>query len=497
MVAYTAKALTDIGQTKTELNQNKQYISIRDAEGNSTTIGDTSGRFVNRDYGQAELERLGNAYGTLLKVQAPTVQFALSTVKFRNKPPKQFDSIKSLGKFLDKQTKVTDPLNDAAYNRALDAADKEIKYQLKKADTGEGWYDADVVKMFEQLQEKIPSLENQFNKDLFTALIGITSPQANPRDNVVRAARIYSYYDKFGALPLKQPSDTNKYFGRTTIAQQMGLLQYLLDTKGKEGTVDFLNSLHEVRDLDKVIREAGKAKYGSQFTDKNGRPLNYSQTSKVSGVERPRNERNDVLGSYIFGNKVGSFYLNIQGIADKEGDAVTKDLWAARSFYRQFGQVVDNTKSAEQGLKGAFTGPHKKRGDAFFVELGKRNNLSPKDAQAVLWYYEHELFGELGIKNVPALYLSQGSKKYIDNFDKGKKYGTIELENRQPSVEITNRVVQEKTTEEETELSVSNRRNPKTNRRWRSTSVFTECIRKNRKKLGFPPIMKKGNQNVY
>ena len=437
-----------LANNEQQLLSDKEYIIVRDdVTGATARIGDASGRNVSQEYGTAELTRIGKAYARAVE-RAPGLELAVSTVKFREKPPKQFDSIKSLGKFLDKQTKVTDPLDNAAYNRALDAADKEIKYQLNKQDTGVGWYDADVVKMFEQLQEKIPSLENQFDKDLFTALIGITSPQANPRDNVVRAARIYSYYNKFGALPLKQPSDTDKYFGRTTIAQQTGLLQYLLDTKGKEGTVDFLNSTHDVRDLDKIIRAAGKAKYGSQFTDKNKRPLNYSETSKVSGVERPRNARNEVLGSYIFGNKVGSFYLNIQGIADKEGDAVTKDLWAARSFYRQFGQVVDNTKSAEQGLNGAFTGPHKKRGDAFFAELGKRNNLSPKDAQAVLWYYEHELFGDLGIKNVPALYLSTGSKKYIDNFDKGKKYGTIELENRQPSVEITNRVVQEKTTEE-------------------------------------------------
>jgi hypothetical protein len=39
-----SKALSDIQSNETELNQNKEYISIRDAEGNSTTLGDTSGR---------------------------------------------------------------------------------------------------------------------------------------------------------------------------------------------------------------------------------------------------------------------------------------------------------------------------------------------------------------------------------------------------------------------------------------------------------------------
>ena len=85
------------------------------------------------------------------------------------------------------------------------------------------------------------------------------------------------------------------------------------------------------------------------------------------------------------------------------------------------------------------------------MELGRRNDLSPKDAQAVLWFYEHNLFSELGIKNVPALYLSSGSKEYINNFDKGKNYGTIDLETRQPSLEITDRVVQKERASQEEE----------------------------------------------
>ena len=71
-----------------------------------------------------------------------------------------------------------------------------------------------------------------------------------------------------------------------------------------------------------------------------------------------------------------------------------------------------------------------------------------------MWFYEHELFGDLGINNVPALYLSSGSKKYINNYDKGDNYGTIELENRKPGIEVKNRIGQKKETEE-AELSVS------------------------------------------
>ena len=450
-------AIVDIGTKEKELIDEDKFIEFRIEGTNETVkIGSVTSRRsavpeLKKDAeGRAELKFLETQIAKVYKrAPAEGAEFALSTVKFREKPPQKFKSIKALGKFFDDKVKKSDPLDKSAYNRALDAADKEIKYQLNKQDTGVGWYDTDVVEMFKNLQQKIPSLKTQDDKDLFTIIVGITSPQATPTDNVVKAARVYSYYDKFGALAIKQPGNELN-FGRTTITQQLSLLQYLLDTKGKEGTVDFLNSTHDVRDLDKVLQQSGAAKYGSQFTDKTGKKLNYSADSKIAGAVRPRNQRNEVLGSYLFGNKIGSYYLNISGVADKEGDAVTKDLWAARSFYRQFGQVVDNTKSAQDGLKAAFLPIHRETGDKFFRELGKRNDLSAKDAQAVLWFYEHELFGDLGIKNVPALYLSSGSKKYINNYDKGENYGTVELENRKPSIEVENRIGQKKEAAKET-----------------------------------------------
>ncbi len=445
-------AVIDMGYQEKELIDDGGYLVFQE-KGKSYRVGvQTGGRNLSREYTPQELTQIGKSLKTALSIaetRKDAPELALSTVKFREKPPKKFKGIKALGKFFDDKVKKSDPLEKNAYNRALDSADKEIKYQLDKQNTGVGWYDTDVAEMFQDLQEKIPSLQTQDNKDLFTIIVGITSPQTTPTENVVKAARVYSYYEKFGALAIKQPGNELN-FGRTTITQQLSLLQYLLDTKGKEGTVDFLNSTHDVRDLDKVLQQSGAAKYGSQFTDGSGRKLNYSANSKIAGATRPRNQRNEVLGSYLFGNKIGSYYLNISGVADKEGDAVTKDLWAARSFYRQFGQVVDNTKSAEDGLKAAFLPIHRETGDKFFRELGKRNDLSAKDAQAVLWFYEHELFGDLGINNVPALYLSSGSKKYINNYDKGENYGTVELENRKPSIEVENRIGQKKEAAKET-----------------------------------------------
>tara|TARA_S200002703_G_scaffold86185_1_gene74301 strand:- start:3752 stop:8161 length:4410 start_codon:yes stop_codon:yes gene_type:complete len=46
--------------------------------------------------------------------------------------------------------------------------------------------------------------------------------------------------------------------------------------------------------------------------------------------------------------------------------------------------------------------------------------------------------------------LSSGSKKYINNYDKGENYGTVELENRKPSIEVENRIGQKKEAAKET-----------------------------------------------
>ena len=89
----TAANISVVGANERELNKNKQYITVSDEEGNVVSIGDTTGRLVNRDYPRQELERIGKYYGRLLKIETARQikpELALSTVKFRKKPPKQF-----------------------------------------------------------------------------------------------------------------------------------------------------------------------------------------------------------------------------------------------------------------------------------------------------------------------------------------------------------------------------------------------------------------------
>ena len=370
-------------------------------------------------------------------------KFSVDTVSIRENPPtEKLKLTRDLGKYFDDMTQPTDPMDDKAFNEAVDSAAKEIEYQKNQVLNGIGWYSKDAKDTFDLLSEALPTLEtNPHDKDLFGLMTAITSVNRNPRENVEIASRIYYYYNKHGVLPIKNPT-TNKFWSMPGVSKQLTLLQYMLDTLGVRGTVDFVKSEKTIRELAQVQRDSGKAEYGNVIND------NYKANAKPS-LGTGKGLDTNVLGTFIFGPKVGRFYLDIKGIKDNaEAEGVTKDVWFSRSFYRLFGQLTDNTPSSRDGLKGGMLKKHEKRADEFAVALAKKVGLTPNDAQAALWYYEHELYADT-VKQAAKLYtLSDGAKKYINNF-KENKYGEIESESSSPSVEVGNRIERTEVTREE------------------------------------------------
>jgi len=448
-----------LANNEQQLISDKEYIVIKDdVTGATARIGDVSGRNVSREYGQAELTRLGKAYARAVE-RAPGLEFALSTVPIRKKPPKEkFKKVSELGKFFDDKQQMSDPMDDNAFKKAVKETAKEVEFQKDRVLNGIGWYSKDAVDTLNSLEEVFPSLKTEaHDKDLFAVLTAITSVNRNPRENVEIAARIFDYFKKHGVIPVKNPS-TNKFWSMPTVSKQLTLLQYMLDKFGVKGTIDFVKSEKTIRQLAQVQRDSGKAEYGNVIND------NYLPTSKPS-LGTGKGLETNVLGTFIFGPKVGRFYLDVKGIKPEEAQGVTKDVWFSRSFYRQFGQLTDKTPSSRDGLKGAMLKKHEKRGDEFAAALAKETNLTPDDAQAALWYYEHELYADTVKQAAPLYTLSDGAKKFIDKFKKDE-YAEIKSKSRNPSVEVGNRIERakgkEKTTEEtrareeEKELSVSN-----------------------------------------
>ena len=403
-------------------------------------------------------------------------EFALSTVKIREKAPeKKLQKITEAGKFFDDMVEETDIMDDKAFKKAINETAKEVEFQKGRVLNGLGWYSKDATTTFKLLEKVYPNINKGANdQDMFTAFTAVLSPNRDPQQNVVLAARVYDYYKKHGSIPIHNPA-TKKYWTLPNSAKQLSLLQYLLDKYGENGTVEFLRSKKTIRQMAQEQRDAGANGYndvsiGMKYKSKD--PVTKVVTTKTTTKElanyKPtsgpklgtgKKLDDEFLGSMIFGPKVGRFFLDIRNIKTEEADGVTKDIWFSRSFYRQFGQLTDNTPSSRDGLKGTILKKHEQRADEFAVLLAKKTNLSPNDAQAALWYYEHELYADI-LKNpskVRLFALSDGAKKFIKELNDGK-YKEIESGQPSRSVEVRKRIkAREDKTTGEVDLSVSQR----------------------------------------
>ena len=438
-----SKALTDIQSNETELNQNKEYISIRDAEGNSTTIGDTSGRFVNKDYGQAELERLGNAYGTLLKVQAPTVQFALSTIPVRKKPPKISDkpTVKQLGEYFDKNRGTPLDYNvKKDFDRGVKNAVKEINYQLEQADSGKSWYDERYQNALKNVESVLPEMKDPAFRDVFTALVALTSPGSKVYTNFKVATLLGNEFAKTGQIPNVNP-ETGKLIGGPVgqnTKTNLSLANQIIQEKGIDGFRDFIFGESTYQELVDIKKASGLYK---------GKDIGISKQTKTRrNPETNKIEPNVITNFSIFGPKVNNFFLNLNGTDLK----ATQDIWFSRFFYRHFtDKIVD--KTVKTGLKDSPKNPSDDAAMQKFMDAVRdETGFTKRDAQAVAWYYEQGLYTDLGVKSIPFDF-EKVSDRVVTEINEGK-YGE---KRTKPIREISPTEVEARATKEETELSVS------------------------------------------
>jgi GNAT superfamily N-acetyltransferase len=575
-----SKALTDIQSNETELNQNKEYISIRDAEGNSTTIGDTSGRFVNKDYGQAELERLGNAYGTLLKVQAPTIDYSLSRVEFREQIRNNDDAfgkkyklktalsegkkenLSKIGIALDKEHAETYGVinqtprfvkgkiaeeNQKEFNDAVEAGYQELKYQLElggeTAISGTGWYNKAITDTIERVKDILPqmregSVAEQTDKELqFKLFLALFSPQGGPTQNLDVATQVFKEYLETGkAVTKKSLFVGSPKFGvsHQSMVSSLKLVDYLSKKHGKKPG-DLKNYLFSTQ----TYKQLGKEKLDSGFfkpaKNQKKQDLDYAELSDVNKTsfnsETGKIEDSILMPAYMFGEKVGTFFLNFNNI-----EGVTKDRWFSRHFYRQFGQVgiardpkTGKPLKSETRMVSSIGGgkvertyppghdPVTKLRDVpkandrkvmeLYVEgvkqkaiddgLLKGEDATRQNVQAILWYFEQGLYTDLGLKSVPIDYVQavEALENKIKNDIKtgGQSYGQFY---NIKSVKGTATDVKTKTKTKETELSVS--QTEEIQRQIDDGEVPQFSLSASEKTferiLGFPPIMKKGNQ---
>jgi hypothetical protein len=425
-----------LANNEQQLLSDKEYIIVRDdVTGATARIGDASGRNVSQEYGQAELTRIGKAYARAVE-RAPGLELALDTVAVRKKPPKIADkpTVKQLGEYFDKKRgKPLDYNVEKDFNKGVENALKEINYQMEQADTGKSWYDETYQKAIDNISEVLPEAKDPAFKDVFTAIVALTSPGSQVYTNFKVASLLANEYAKTGVIPNVNP-ETGKLIGGPVgqnTKTNLSLANKILEDKGVEGFRDFIFGESTYQELVDIKKASGLYKGKDIVISKQNKTIRNPETNKI--------EPNVIPNFSIFGPKVTNFFLNLNGSDIK----ATQDIWFSRFFYRHFtDKIVDDT--VKTGLKDSPKNPSDDRAMQRFMDVVKdKAGFTKRDTQAVAWYYEQGLYTDLGVKSIPLDY-EKASVRVVKEIKEGK-YGQARTK---PVREIPQTKVEERATEE-------------------------------------------------
>lgn len=353
--------------------------------------------------------------------------------------------------------------NPAHQAQILSEAVSEVKYQLGLGlgisnpskptftrITGWGWYDEDIARSFDAVAKTMPELKTGSNRGvripwnggkddvtpaaarILVAAVGAPQSFGNPAArNFDIATQAYEIFRKTGQFPEKgvildeagQVVSTGKYWTQRNVSESyIGVLNTLIREVGPSKAAEWLVTPHtiaELRDLKKrAVNAAGEAIFKGDST---------------MGISGKASEMKP--GAFIFGPKGGQFMGNLLGFP-----GTTTDMWFTRTWNRYMGTSREGLGAlAETGLVEQPRNLAERQQMADFSRrLTDQINADPdmvqklgrpmteRDTQAVLWYFEQQLYANIGIRVTPTSF-GEGASKYAT---RAKQQGGTGLQTR-------------------------------------------------------------------
>jgi hypothetical protein len=279
----------------------------------------------------------------------------------------------------------------AMVDRAVRLARDELKYQLGQENSGVDWYKEDVKVLLSEMEKLHPELKDPVQKRMFLAFTAATSPGKTAAfENANIAEQVYDLYKYKKVIPLQQPDGTPWGTYGNAPLQTLGALLKHFDGD-EEKAMEWMMTKHPIEELEAIKAKVPKAK-GKGFVN----------PDTVQDALPPDYDPKAVYGSYILGQKVGPFNLNLNGISTE----LTVDIWFMRTWNRLMGTLVGpNPKYGKKPRQPQFIVLDKPRGKneraAMIAAIGKLQEefgLETSQVQAALWYYEQGLYNRLGKK---------------------------------------------------------------------------------------------------
>jgi hypothetical protein len=334
--------------------------------------------------------------------------------------------------------------NQEHQKQILEEAASEIRYQLTLSDpakrdftkkTGWGWYDEDIVRTYNTAGKTMPELRMDAKRGvkvpwdggtdnvtpaqarILAAAVGAPQSFGNPAArNADIAFQAYEVFRSTGQFPEKgiflddkgAIASTGKYWTQRAVSEQyIGVLNTLIREIGPAKAADWLVSEHTIGELRDLKRRATNANGESIFKG--------DGTMGISG------KADEVKpGAFVFGPKGGQFMGNLLGFP-----GTTTDMWFTRTWNRYLGTSREGIGAlADTGLVEQPRNLAERRDMAGFSnmlttqlnqdqELVNRlgRPLTERDTQAILWYFEQNLYNDVGIRVKPTSF-GEGAAAY-------------------------------------------------------------------------------------
>ena len=334
---------------------------------------------------------------------------------------------------------------------------EEAKKYLKEGSDVDGvrqWYDG-VDYALEQMAIEVPEvLQSEENKIFALLMLAITSQGTKVQPNYDMAVDIVREYFRTGKMPFrnkevidpktKKPKQNYGLVGRSwegkdrlgggklykAVTGNAQMIERLINDLGLEGAMQYL-----------LETRTGRAHLSS------GYKLNEKGNPSLASF---MTENETHYGAELLGPKIGAFFLNMNGISD----IPTLDLWWSRTWNRWMGTPTFIDKKS--GKEKIVETPRNKSERNTMIEV--LNNISEQltketgmewsntQVQALLWYYEKDLYQNEGAQVDPGISFREASdvrQEKFNEFTTSKDLGDLRGYEEQRDAE--ERVLQNRT----------------------------------------------------
>jgi hypothetical protein len=329
----------------------------------------------------------------------------------------------------------------------------EVEFAMDNPESsGVGWYSQKFQRALDTMAQAFPELAtDKVARDTMTALIAITSDGQKVVPNFAQAMDIYGRFRPGGETEGKFTT-TRGHQRQASIDGNLAVIQRLYDLMGPEAMHQYLMQEKTISELKKIAKA-------------NGGEL---KSDYQAHIKMP-------MAAVEFGPKLGAFYANLMG----SHGYLTMDRWWSRSFNRyrgtllqaptrqgldRFKELLGNPalsddeaiaatveprnayeakgfkngteleKAANTIYKAAFENledaPFNATDRTFMLDAvnkaqkslsRKGYNLSVADIQAILWYYEKRLYGELGARQTADISYEEAAQRVASSYARGSR----------------------------------------------------------------------------